>query len=1062
MKSNRTRLSQCISIALMAQIGWSMPVLAADDTQYGVDGTPGLDGVSGSPGSAGTVGGAGADATATATGGIPGNYNYATAYGGDGGAGGNGGAGVTEDASGGNGGAGGAGGDAVASSTVNQATSATAYAGNGGAGGSGGLATGIGVNGIGGAGGDGGSATVVSAGISALGYAHGGAGGASVIGGGVGGSANATTTAVNSSDDAWASGGAVGGWGGDVVNGNGDGGAGGHAVSQSAATDGVNYSGSDTMVHVNDAAYGGHGGNTYSTTGTALADGDGGAGGSANSNAMGLSAGDSWVWVTSEAVGGAGGSAAGAGNRGGNGGAATATAHGEALSTNRLDTGSWARGFVEVAAIQQGGSGGYGTYGADGGDGADSTLINAATGWSRYHKRSLTQRAVGGGGGHSDGGVAGAAGDAYSELTVAGEPPRAVNGMRESISGLSSAVGGAGGFGSRNGEDTSSSGGAATASISLTGEGRISAMAEAIGGEGMGGATGGAATLGFVRGVSTDVGDVDVSGYAKGGDSSGQAASVHLANAVSGVATSGNVSLSQTAVGGNATASTPGPITGSAGSAYSYLDDSNSNGQALNMHASATGGNGIFASLDTAIASAGADGTAIVLGSARSVNLSTAAWGGDGGSAHRGLTAGGGVATADAQGEGQWVNVSGSAVGGRAGDADGIEVRGGVGGDASSSSYGVFQNYIGSQYGHVVVTDSAVGGQGGSLSEYLTASGTHVTGGTGGDATSYANGLGGPTTDVTSSAQGGAGGHASDGYRSGRGGNASANAVAQNYGTASVNARASANGGAAGGMDNIGGSAHARATGISAYGNGTATAVANSSGRLFTSVQASATASVQGNSGTADAYAAVAQPAPASLIASDVQAAAYITGLPDAEVANAALAGNTQVMAGVYAGGSARFVGLMMLGAGGYHVGQNQYGQQTFTSSVSFSLDTTQLAPKNLLLGFLDPTSSGNGFDQLYFQIFQEGVSVFDQTFNDLAEANSYFDDHLFDLGDWNQGLEGDLDLAFNFTVTASNAGDWYGVNMVVAQAVPVPAAAWLFGSGLCGILALARRKTFA
>lgn len=49
------------------------------------------------------------------------------------------------------------------------------------------------------------------------------------------------------------------------------------------------------------------------------------------------------------------------------------------------------------------------------------------------------------------------------------------------------------------------------------------------------------------------------------------------------------------------------------------------------------------------------------------------------------------------------------------------------------------------------------------------------------------------------------------------------------------------------------------------------------------------------------------------------------------------------------------------------------------------------------------------------------------------------------------------LDLGANsYTVTFSNGGS---VTMVDAQVVPIPAAAWLFGSGLLGLVAMARRR---
>jgi hypothetical protein len=48
---------------------------------------------------------------------------------------------------------------------------------------------------------------------------------------------------------------------------------------------------------------------------------------------------------------------------------------------------------------------------------------------------------------------------------------------------------------------------------------------------------------------------------------------------------------------------------------------------------------------------------------------------------------------------------------------------------------------------------------------------------------------------------------------------------------------------------------------------------------------------------------------------------------------------------------------------------------------------------------------------------------------------------------------------ANSYTVNFSNGGSLLMVDTQVIQAVPVPAAAWLFGSGLLGLAGIARRK---
>ena len=59
--------------------------------------------------------------------------------------------------------------------------------------------------------------------------------------------------------------------------------------------------------------------------------------------------------------------------------------------------------------------------------------------------------------------------------------------------------------------------------------------------------------------------------------------------------------------------------------------------------------------------------------------------------------------------------------------------------------------------------------------------------------------------------------------------------------------------------------------------------------------------------------------------------------------------------------------------------------------------------------------------------------------------------------------LVGD-NLSFGFVATATGnngSGNFYD-NLVFAEVsqVPVPAAVWLFGSGLIGLISVARRKT--
>jgi len=98
-----------------------------------------------------------------------------------------------------------------------------------------------------------------------------------------------------------------------------------------------------------------------------------------------------------------------------------------------------------------------------------------------------------------------------------------------------------------------------------------------------------------------------------------------------------------------------------------------------------------------------------------------------------------------------------------------------------------------------------------------------------------------------------------------------------------------------------------------------------------------------------------------------------------------------------------------------------------FSNDISLSLDMSQLSTqRGLLFGFMNPVFTGNGFDTMTFQIFQEELLVVDELFTDVFSAESFFTDQTLNLGDWSQGLTGDLDLAFLIDFNISQAGDGF------------------------------------
>jgi len=121
-------------------------------------------------------------------------------------------------------------------------------------------------------------------------------------------------------------------------------------------------------------------------------------------------------------------------------------------------------------------------------------------------------------------------------------------------------------------------------------------------------------------------------------------------------------------------------------------------------------------------------------------------------------------------------------------------------------------------------------------------------------------------------------------------------------------------------------------------------------------------------------------------------------------------------------------------------------------TTIDFSFDTKvgNLASPTTALAFIKVLKTSDG------SFFTLGETILDTT--------------SLGAGGWNGGLlslliDGGMvgeTLQIGFTSTASNfdaSGVFYDNINVGAPAVPVPAAVWLFGSGLLGLVGVARRK---
>ncbi|HWE96659.1 MAG TPA: hypothetical protein VG269_22050 [Tepidisphaeraceae bacterium] len=713
------------------------------------------------------------------------------------------------------------------------------------------------------------------------------------------------------------------------------------------------------------------------------------------------------------------------------------------------------------------------------------TLLNAVTG-STTGALSLSQTATGG---DSFGGQGNHAGNANSSLTL-------IDTQAFSLTGVSVANGGSAGPTSGT-VDTqiNTTGGTATAAISLTGINNVNASATATGGQGASPAAtnagaGGSATLGTVFGASTNGGVVVVSGAAIGGNGgrvpftnstmqAGSGYSISLNNAVDGF-TTGALTLKQLAQGGDAGITESG-LAGVTGTASSTLVKSASS-SSLELDTNATGGSGARgvqgSGGDGAQANAVSNGTNMK-GNAIANASALAGTGGLG--VVKGGAGGAGTASTSAIAYGNNVSATanGSATGGLGGGIIGnANTVGGNGGSASSSSTATVNGN-----GTAQATDTASGG-GAPLP------------GNGGSALSVANASVGGGSAAIANSTAFAGSNQSQGFvtRSATGGNASATASATAGGTALASAAASASSGwnawskTGSGHTTIG-LANANAKAVS--DSGPAIASARASGVASPGIPSGATSYASSAGGTVIAtafatsqppaipfnfepvmqsQAAIAQPVPALPSQyGDQQSLAFLTALPSTSDSSAALAGTNAVrqgfnVAGEGAGPRSNILGILSLGGGINFDTVSPGGPETFTATAELNVGTNELtSPQDLEVGLLTSNTFSGGFDSLRFQIASAGTTLVDQAFTSPTAASAYFNDNLLELGSINPTNANSLDLSFRMDFTGSKIQEFdneliFGNGTPGAgQAAPEPGSLALLGCAVAGLLARRR-----
>ncbi|MDB6061952.1 MAG: hypothetical protein JWM78_2055 [Verrucomicrobiaceae bacterium] len=279
-----------------------------------------------------------------------------------------------------------------------------------------------------------------------------------------------------------------------------------------------------------------------------------------------------------------------------------------------------------------------------------------------------------------------------------------------------------------------------------------------------------------------------------------------------------------------------------------------------------------------------------------------------------------------------------------------------------------------------------------------------------------------------------------------RGGNAVANADAtSDFMFASATAAAS------GGAGQHAGAAVATATSTVPFLSNGVTASANYAGDFVRNVTAFGGSFSLDNPVTTTLYAQARAGDTSGLLplatAKPSETNGFVTAVaPTQAEAAATLAGNPTI-ASAFAGGSVWGIGAI----------GNATGADSFGAGSSFTFDISDIAnPQHLLLGLFDSNLPSDSTGDFHFSISGEGTTLFDRDFTG-ADFLTYFDDRVFDLGNWASlvGADGLLDLDVSFSGFAPEIQFAVGQK---ASAVPEPTTLALAVAGLFGIF-IARRR---
>lgn len=652
-------------------------------------------------------------------------------------------------------------------------------------------------------------------------------------------------------------------------------------------------------------------------------------------------------------------------------------------------------GSVQVSGSARGGSGGSASKEAQSGDGASVVLVNAVDGETTGFL-ALAQHAMSGSAGDVEEGVAGTAGNVTNHLEKSGSYEQLSLELR-SLAGR--------GVCRSKGPLTGGMGGSSdihAAATNTTGD----VIVDVYGDGGQGGCGGGVAGAMHLSAIGTAAGSVDVSvfGDAGSGGSGGYQTGASIVDGAAG----GSITF--------------GPVFGHSTA-----------GREVTVSLTAMGGEGGYAGSSGGKAG---DGASMLLSNVIDGETSGA------------------------------LTLRQAAEGGSAGFVGSSSALNGTAGAGSS-----YLSRVGS-FDSLVLEATARGGGGSSRNGTAVA----ASAGANGTATSVASNVTGSAV-ANATADGGSAGYSNAIKKYAEAGRADAHASA--YAATSATARASATGGYSdsGGQAEAYADAHGSGIGnlvgadaSSVGGSGVADAQADTAGGLVTSARSSATASLLATattfeSGQAAARAVVGEPinGAADPFAGVLgrEAVAVLVAQPAEALVESALEGNTTVQEALAAANA----NPLMLGALGGAYALDDFGEADFGGGqtiVSTSVFAAEFAfgpmdGQQLILGLLDPEASGQGFSSLRFRVFNDGVSVLDQSFNESSEALNFFNDNALNLGALTVSPNGRLSLMMQIDLTGNTVGEGFYFDVLAAtSAVPAPPTLWLL---ITGIGALVTRR---